>query len=124
MFRHVVFFSLCLCVSIHSFAAANQDSTIVNADDDSLLNSRIVDNIPTVTLEDVESNDESGSDQGISPILSAGRDPFVSAASFNWGITRFKIRGYDYDFFETYVNGVPTDYIWIMDFHPIIFGQV
>lgn len=67
--------------------------------------------IPTITLEDVESDDESGSDQGISPILSAGRDPFLSAASFNWSTTRFRIRGYDNEFFDTYMNGVPTEYI-------------
>ncbi len=68
-------------------------------------------NVPTVTLDDIESNDEGSNDQGISPILSAGRDPFVSAASFNFSIARFRIRGYDNDYFETYMNGIPTEYI-------------
>jgi hypothetical protein len=72
---------------------------------------RLDDFVPTVTLEDVETNDESGSDQGISPVLSAGRDPFVSAASFNWSIARFRVRGYDNDYYETYMNGIPTEYI-------------
>jgi len=113
----ILFFCGCMYININAIAKIKQDTSSTTLDtgnnqpSDSLINSKIYENIPTVTLEDVESNDESGSDQGISPILSAGRDPFISAASFNWGITRFKIRGYDYDFFETYVNGVPTDYI-------------
>ena len=32
-----------------------------------------VEEIPTVTLEDAETNDEGGSDQGVSSVLSAGR---------------------------------------------------
>lgn len=71
----------------------------------------VTDEIPTVTLEDAETNDESGSDQGVSQILTAGRDPFASAASFNFSIARFRIRGYDNDYFETYMNGIPTEYI-------------
>lgn len=71
----------------------------------------IYDFVPTVTLEDVETNDESGSDQGVSPILNAGRDPFINTASFNFSIARFRIRGYDNNYFETYMNGVPTEYI-------------
>ncbi len=113
----ILFFCGCMYININTITKIKQQTITTTLDtgnnqpSDSLINSKIYENIPTVTLEDVESNDESGSDQGISPILSAGRDPFISAASFNWGITRFKIRGYDYDFFETYVNGVPTDYI-------------
>lgn len=67
--------------------------------------------VPTVTLEDMETSDESGYSQGVSPVLNAGRDPFIQAASFSWSISRFKIRGYDADYFETYVNGIPTEYI-------------
>ena len=67
--------------------------------------------IPTVTLEDEETNDEGSADQSISPILNAGRDPFLNAASFNFSISRFRIRGYDNDYFDTYMNGIPTEYI-------------
>ncbi len=67
--------------------------------------------IPTVTLEDEETDDEGSSDQSISPILNAGRDPFLNAASFNFSISRYRIRGYDNDFFDTYMNGIPTEYI-------------
>ena len=78
---------------------------------DSIINDKLDDAIPTITLEDVESDDEGGSDQGISPILNAGRDPFMNAASFNFSIARFRIRGYDNDYFDTYMNGIPTEYI-------------
>ncbi len=62
--------------------------------------------IPTVTLEDEETNDEGSADQSISPILNAGRDPFLNAASFNFSISRFRIRGYDNDYFDTYMYWV------------------
>lgn len=87
-----------------SIAAANNTVT-----EDSLLRSEY--DIPTVTLEDIEANDEAVSDQGISPVLNAGRDPFYSAATFSFSISRFRIRGYDNDYFETYMNGIPTEYI-------------
>ena len=85
--------------SIPSFLLTNSDTSIHTEE------------IPTVTLEDAETNDETGSDQGVSQVLSAGRDPFVSATSFNFSIARFRIRGYDNDFFDTYMNGIPTEYI-------------
>lgn len=112
--RTLLFF---LCISLFSGVYA-QD---ISSSEDSLkLDDRLTDSIfsiklneilPTVTLEDVEANDETGSDQGVSVILSAGRDPFVTAAAFNFGITRFRIRGYDNDFYDTYMNGIPTEYI-------------
>lgn len=111
--------SLCILLSISlPFLASAKHQTlqdtsqnIVTLDSDSLINDKLDDYIPTVTLEDVEANDESGSDQGVSAILTAGRDPFLNAASFNFGITRFRIRGYDNDFYDTYMNGIPTEYI-------------
>lgn len=81
-------------------------STVITED-----TTHLDDVIPTVTLEDIESEDEGGSDQGISPILNAGRDVFLQASSFNWSIARFRIRGYENDYFDTYMNGIPTEYI-------------
>jgi hypothetical protein len=68
-------------------------------------------NIPIITIEDIEAEDEGAADQSISPVLYAGRDPFLNAAAFNFSIARFRVRGYDNDFFSTYVNGIPTEYI-------------
>jgi hypothetical protein len=109
---------LCLLLPYFSKATAKaEQDTALNvmfSDTSKTLDSAIhadILNVPIVTLEDVETNDEGGSDQGISPILNAGRDPFLSAASFNFSIARFRIRGYENDYFETYMNGVPTEYI-------------
>ena len=65
------------------------------------------DNIPTVSLDEADGQD--GSAQNISSQLSAGRDPFLNAATFKFGAVRFRIRGYDADQFGTYINGVPME---------------
>ena len=107
MLKKILFFSLIFLLSLSTFAKNNlnkqdtisvsssNDEEIINSD--SILNAKMDDVIPTVTLEDIESEDEGGSDQGISPILNAGRDVFLQASSFNWSIARFRIRGYEND---------------------------
>ena len=67
----------------------------------------VQDNIPTVSLSDSDLKDQSS--QNVSGVLSASRDAFVSAASFNWGSARFRIRGYDYENTATLMNGVPMN---------------
>jgi hypothetical protein len=64
----------------------------------------IQDNIPTVSLS--ESDFKDNASQSVSGVLSASRDAFISAASFNWGNMRFRIRGYEYENFTTLMNGV------------------
>ncbi len=60
-----------------------------------------------ITLDD---NDLNGaSTQNISSLLTAGRDPFYNAATFNFSATHFRIRGYDADYISTYINGIPMD---------------
>ena len=71
------------------------------------LRDAISDNIPTVSLDENDMQD--GSAQNVSSILGAGRDPFLSAASFHFNAVRFRIRGYDADLFSTYMNGVPME---------------
>ncbi len=100
----LVCFILPFYLSAKSFT--RQDTLATNSD-----SAKVVDEAPTVTIEDIESNDEGAADQGVSSVLTAGRDPFLSAATFSFSISRFKIRGYDNDFFETYMNGIPTEYI-------------
>ncbi len=108
---------MCLFFSLAMNANVNfkQDDTLKTSgmmSDTSSLKTRVDEFIvPTITLEDEESNDEGSADQAISPILTAGRDPFLNAASFNFSISRFRIRGYDNDYFDTYMNGIPTEYI-------------
>lgn len=67
----------------------------------------VQDNIPVVSLDENDMQD--GSAQNISSQLSAGRDPFYSAVSFHFSAVRFRIRGYDSDMFDTYMNGVPME---------------
>lgn len=67
----------------------------------------VQDNIPTVSLAESDLRDQSS--QNVSGVLSASRDPFISAASFNWGQMRFRVRGYDYENITTLMNGVPMN---------------
>ena len=80
----------------------NGDSTMI-AD----LKDNLLDNIPVVSIDEGDLTD--GSSQNVSSVLTAGRDPYYSAASFNFSAVRFRIRGYDADVFSTYMNGIPMD---------------
>jgi hypothetical protein len=71
------------------------------------LKENVLDNIPTISLDENDMGD--AGTQNISSVLTAGRDPFFSAVSFNFSAARFRVRGYDNDFFGTYMNGVPMD---------------
>lgn len=67
----------------------------------------VTENIPTISLDDNDLTD-AGS-QNVSSVLTAGRDPFFAAASFNFNAVRFRIRGYDADLFSTFMNGIPME---------------
>ncbi|MFM2136864.1 MAG: hypothetical protein RL021_2264 [Bacteroidota bacterium] len=67
----------------------------------------VVDNLPTISLGEDELKDNGSS--AVSSILSSARDPFVSAATFNFSAARFRVRGYDDDNFITLMNGVPMN---------------
>lgn len=67
----------------------------------------ILDNIPTVSLDENDLGD--GGNQNVSSQLTAGRDPYFSAASFNFSAVRFRIRGYESEHFGTYMNGISMD---------------
>jgi len=67
--------------------------------------------------------DDDASAQGgtVSSLLTASRDPFQQAAAFNFNATRFRIRGYDNRYVETFIDGAPVNdveagrprfYIW------------
>lgn len=72
-----------------------------------MLKSNLLDNIPVISLD--ENDGQDGSAQNISSQLGAGRDPFLNAATFKFGAVRFRIRGYDSDQFNTFINGVPME---------------
>jgi len=67
----------------------------------------VQDNIPVVTFTESDIDDRSS--QNVSGVLSASRDAFISASSFNWGAARFRIRGYEGENFTTLMNGAPMN---------------
>ena len=81
---------------------ANPDTTIIES-----LRENSQDNIPVISLD--ESDGQDGSAQNISSQLNAGRDPFLNAATFKFSAVRFRIRGYDANEFNTYINGAPME---------------
>ncbi len=91
-----------------AFTSLAQVNPVRSANDSIIDQTRadmLTDNIPVISLD--ENDDMDGSAQNISSMLSAGRDPFLNAASFKFGAVRFRIRGYDSDMFDTYLNGIP-----------------
>ena len=60
--------------------------------------------IPTVTLEEAESDSEGAGE--VANLLHASRDVFQAVAGFGWNNFRFRERGYDSEQFPLYLNGV------------------
>ena len=60
-----------------------------------------------IPIIDIEDNDlEDDQEQEVSSLLTASRDPFISTAAYNWGPLRFRIRGYNSEDNDVYINGV------------------
>lgn len=66
-----------------------------------------IDNTPTIEMSETDMKE--GAAQGVSSALNASRDAYLSTASFIFSNARFKIRGYDYENFTTYMNGIPVN---------------
>lgn len=104
MVKRLIFVLTCYAGTYGLAFGQEAKDTIKPAVVDELIENQLTfDEAPIVSLDD---NDIS---QGISSQLTAGRDPFFSSATFNWGVARYRIRGYDNDNFITYMNGVPMD---------------
>lgn len=71
------------------------------------LKNNVLDNIPVISLDDNDLSD--AGTQNVSSLLTAGRDPFFNAASFNFSALRFRIRGYSSDYASTFINNIPMD---------------
>lgn len=82
------------------------DSTIAKTLDQ-LKEDNAVSNLAIVALDDNDLGE--GGAQNVSSVLTAGRDPFMSAAAFNFFALRFRVRGYEADLSGTYINGVSMD---------------
>jgi hypothetical protein len=102
-----LFFSFCFAQRLSDIPAKDSlhpDTSIIDEIKDNVL-----DNIPTISLDENDFS-ETGS-PNISSLLTAGRDPFYNAATFNFSALRFRIRGYDADLSGTYLNGIPMESI-------------
>lgn len=65
------------------------------------------DMIPVLLMNE-DDKKETGA-QYIAPLLTANRDPFYSAAAFQFSALRFSIRGYEGAYFQTLLNGIPMN---------------
>jgi hypothetical protein len=72
----------------------------------SIANLQTIVDAPVVTMTESELNEESS--QNVSGILTASRDPYMSASMFNFSNARFRNRGYDNEN-VTFINGVPVE---------------
>jgi hypothetical protein len=63
---------------------------------------------PTIEVDGNSGPDDTDgpSDQSISGVLNAGRDPYVAAAAFTFSAYRYRIRGYNRDELSVYMNGM------------------
>ncbi|MCH5600131.1 TonB-dependent receptor [Niabella ginsengisoli] len=61
-------------------------------------------NLPTIVINDDELED--GGSNIVSSILTASRDPFLSAAAFSFSALRFRLRGYETGGNAVYINGI------------------
>ena len=98
---------LLCCVGVAAMAQIDSTATKDTSNPVLDLRNKIIDNVPSISIDENDLGD--GGTQNIASLLTAGRDPFYSATSFNFSAARFRIKGYDNDNFQTYMNGIPMD---------------
>lgn len=59
-----------------------------------------------IQLTESQLEDEEGNTQAVATLTGANDNPFYQAASFGWSIMRFRVRGYNSEYTNTYINGV------------------
>ena len=63
--------------------------------------------LPIISVNEIERSENNV--PFVPSLLSAGRDVFMSTASFHFGVVRFRMRGYDANLFSTQINGMPIN---------------
>lgn len=59
-----------------------------------------------IQLTESQLEDEEGNTQAVATLTGATDNPFYQAASYGWSIMRFRLRGYNSEYTNTYINGV------------------
>nr|WP_294934237.1 TonB-dependent receptor [uncultured Flavobacterium sp.] len=59
-----------------------------------------------VTITENDLGDDNSGSESTSGLLQASRDAYQQAAAFNWGQSRFRIRGLDNEYGTTMINGI------------------
>ncbi len=67
----------------------------------------LIQDIPVIEL--TESDFDENADGNVSGLLQASRDPFISAAAFQFSAARFRIRGYESRYTTVLLNGVSAN---------------
>jgi len=65
-----------------------------------------------VTLTENDLGDDNSGSENTSGLLQASRDAFQQVAAFNWGQARFRIRGLDNEYGNTFINGISMSKIY------------
>ena len=60
-------------------------------------------------ITSLEELDNSSGGQSTSGLLQSSRDVFASTAAYNFGVARFRIRGYNGDQTTIMINGIPMN---------------
>jgi hypothetical protein len=95
-------------VDVHSSVADLNDIVVRQNDSNA---SPLSLQIPTIALEDnnISSEDDGVRTANVSGLISAARDPFLSAAAFVFGPYRFQPRGFTRGAQEVQINGTPMN---------------
>lgn len=65
--------------------------------------------VPTIMLSDQELTDGAAGTETVSGILNASRDIFSQKVAFAFGAARFRVRGYNSDQTQLFMNGAPMN---------------
>lgn len=57
-------------------------------------------------INEAELEDEEGASQSVSTLAGASDNVYYNAASYDFSLMRFRMRGYDSEYSDTYINGV------------------
>nr|WP_297309006.1 TonB-dependent receptor [uncultured Flavobacterium sp.] len=65
-----------------------------------------------VTLTENDLGDDNSGSENTSGLLQASRDAFQQVAAFNWGQARFRVRGLDNEYGNTFINGISMNKVY------------